>query len=44
MVNDEQKAYELLVHYMRMVFEKAGLKWHPDNSVEMRELVRLLRS
>lgn len=35
----KQKAADLLIHYFRTVFEKAGLKWDSDNDAEIYEAV-----
>ena len=36
------KISQLLIHYMRHAWEKAGLKWTNDNDSEMREIVKLI--
>lgn len=37
-----QRAAELLAHYFRIVFEKAGLKWDSDNDAEIRSAVEAI--
>jgi hypothetical protein len=38
-VNAGDDAADLLIFYMRRVWEEAGLNWQSDNSAEMRTLV-----
>lgn len=38
-MNHSDEAADLLIFYMRRVWEEAGLTWDSDNSSEMRELV-----
>jgi hypothetical protein len=35
-MNPEDRAADLLIHYMRTAWEAAGLHWEPDNSTEIR--------
>ncbi|MCL6559918.1 MAG: hypothetical protein K6U74_14220 [Firmicutes bacterium] len=39
MPKDLQDAKELLVHYFRTVWLKAGLKWDSDNTAEVESIV-----
>lgn len=36
------RAKRLLVHYVRVAFEKAGAQWDADNQAEVEELVDAL--
>jgi hypothetical protein len=36
------QAENLLVHYLRTVWEKAGLRWEGDNDAEVRSIVDAL--
>lgn len=35
----KKEAADILVHYFRQVYEKAGLGWSSDNEVEVRGIV-----
>lgn len=37
-----ERAERLLRHYLKLAWEKAGLRWDGDNDAEVRELVELL--
>ena len=36
------EAKRLLAHYLRTVWERAGLKWDADNQAEVEDIVDLL--
>ena len=42
MNKDEQRAKELLVYYMKLLFEATGLHWYSDNAAEIEDIVKCI--
>lgn len=39
-MSHQRQAEDLLVHYFRLVFEKAGLRFDSDSEMEIRSIVQ----